>query len=384
LSIFGDLQDLSLADIIEIIAGSQKTGILYVNADEGRSTIVFKNGFVVSASKPDLAIRLGQLLLRENQISEIELEMCLKEQQQTSRPLGEILLERSLVTRDQLQSLMKHQVMETVNEIVNLTEGSFSFQTHDQLPPDHIAFEAQHLLMDVAFLQDTTGHKREAIEEGSFSPQNLIAGMDDDVSFEERGEKHGQSSLVSLVLELAEELARPKDSTEVSLLVLRLASECFDRCLFFVAKADCLVGCGGFGFSLQVENQQTSAERIVIPLREASIFRMVYETKRVYRGTLLEGAWGRDLIARHSPRLPNEVIVLPIVCQDDVIAILYGDNGVGQADIPSAELLEIFLLQAGMALENNRLRDKLLQLTTAINLPIRSLRMGAYQARRPV
>ena len=37
--------------------------------------------------------------------------------------------------------------------------------------------------------------------------QNLIAGMDDDVSFEERGEKHGQSSLVPLVLELAEELA---------------------------------------------------------------------------------------------------------------------------------------------------------------------------------
>jgi hypothetical protein len=373
LSIFGDLQDLSLADIIQIIAGSQKTGILYVNADEGRSTIVFKNGFVVSASKPDLAIRLGQLLLRENQISEIELEMCLKEQQQTSRPLGEILLERSLVTRDQLQGLMKHQVMETVNEIVNLTEGSFSFQSHDQLPPDQIAFEAQHLLLDVAFLQDSAGHKREAVDEGPFFPQNLIAGMDADMSFEEPGKKNnGQNSLIPLVRELAEELARPKDSTEVSLLVLRLASECFDRCLFFVAKADCLVGCGGFGFSLQPESQQTSTERIVIPLREASIFRMVYETKKVYRGTLLEGAWGRDLIARHSPRLPNEVIVLPIVCQDDVIAILYGDNGVGQGDIPSAELLEIFLLQAGMALENGRLRDKLLQLTTAINLPIRS------------
>ena len=372
MSIFGDLQDLSLADIIQIIAGSQKSGILYVNADEGRSSIVFKNGFVVSASKPDLAIRLGQLLLRENQISEIELEMCLKEQQQTGRPLGEILLVRSLVTRDQLQSLMKHQVMETVNEIVNLTEGSFSFQAHDQLPPDHIAFEAQHLLLDVAFLQDTTGHKRQVDEEGSFFPQNLIAGMDANVSFDEHGKKDGQNSLVPLLRELAEELARPKDSTEVSLLILRLASECFDRCLFFVSKADCLVGCGGFGFSLQAESQQTSAERIVIPLREASIFRMVYETKRVYRGTLLEGAWGRDLIARHSPRLPNEVIVLPIVCQDDVIAILYGDNGVGQGDIPSAELLEIFLLQAGMALENSRLRDKLLQLTIPISLPIRS------------
>jgi hypothetical protein len=372
LSIFGDLQDLSLADIIQIIAGSQKTGVLYINADEGRSTIIFKNGFVVSASKPDLAIRLGQLLLRENQISEIELEMCLKEQQQSGKPLGEILLERSLVVRDQLQGLMKLQVMETVNEIVNLTEGSFSFQALDQLPPDQIAFDAQHLLLDVAFLQDTTARKREVVEEGSFSPQNLIAGMDDNVTFEEHGEKDSQTSLIPLARELAEELARPKDSTEVSLLVLRLAAECFDRCLFFVVRADSLVGCGGFGFTLQPESQPSSPERIVIPLRESSIFRMVYEGRKVYRGALLEGMWGRDLIARHSRRLPNEVIVLPIVCQDEVIAILYGDNGVGQRDIPSADLLEIFLLQAGMALENGRLRDKLFQLTTTPNLPLPS------------
>lgn len=372
MSIFGDLQDLSLADIIQIIAGSQKTGVLYVNADEGRSTIVFKNGFVVSASKPDLAIRLGQLLRRENQISEIELEMCLKEQQQTGKPLGEILLERLLVTRDQLQGLMKLQVMETVNEIVNLSEGSFSFQANAQLPPDHIAFDAQHLLLDVAFLQDTTGHKRESSDRGSFSPQNLIAGMDEESAFEERGEKDSRSALIPLVCELAEELARPKDSTEVSLLVLRLAAECFDRCLFFVAKADYLVGCGGFGFVLQPEAQQSPTDRIIVPLREASIFRMVYEEKRIFRGALLEGAWGRDLIAQLSPRLPNEVIVLPIVCQQEVIAVLYGDNGVGQGDLPSSELLQIFLFQAGMALENGRLRDKLFQLTTAASLPVRS------------
>jgi hypothetical protein len=370
LSIFGDLQDLSLADIIQIIAGSQKTGVLYVNADEGRSTIVFKNGFVVSASKPDLGNRLGQLLRRENQISENELEMCLKEQQQTGRPLGEILLEQLLVTRDQLQGLMKLQVMDTVNEIVNLTEGSFSFQANAQLPPDQIAFDAQHLLLDVAFLQDTKGSRRQAVDAGTFSPQNLLAGIDDEVPFEEGAEKDGQGALIPLVRELAEELARPNDSTEVSLLVLRLAAECFDRCLFFVARGDCLVGCGGFGFAWQSETQPSSTTRIVIPLREASLFRMVYESKRVYRGTLLEGAWGRDLIAKHSHRLPNEVIVLPIVCQGDVIAILYGDNGVGQADIPSSDLLQIFLLQAGMALENSRLRDKLIQLTAAANLPL--------------
>ncbi|MCI0422720.1 MAG: DUF4388 domain-containing protein [Acidobacteria bacterium] len=372
MSIFGNLQELSLADIIQIIAGSQKTGVLYVNTDEGRSTIVFKNGFVVSASKPDLAIRLGQLLRRENQISEIELEMCLKDQQQTGKPLGEILLERLLVSRDQLQGLMKLQVMETVNEIVNLDEGSFSFHANAQLPPDHIAFDAQHLLLDVAFLQDTSGPKKAAAEGGSFSPQNLIAGLDDEAPFEssERGEQDLSTGSIHLLRELAEELARPKESTEVSLLVMRLAAECFDRCLFFVVREDSLVTCGGFGFALQADTQQSHPERLVVPLRGSSIFKIVYESKKVYRGTLLEGAWGRDLIARLSPRLPNEVLVLPIVCQEEVIALLYGDNGIGQGDIPSSDLLQILLLQAGMALENSRLRDKLYQLTAAASLPV--------------
>jgi hypothetical protein len=99
LSIFGDLQDLSLADIIQIIAGSQKTGVLYVNADEGRSTIVFKNGFVVSASKPDwLSVELAS---REPD-SELELEMCLKVQQQTGGPSARYV-ERLLVTHDRLR-----------------------------------------------------------------------------------------------------------------------------------------------------------------------------------------------------------------------------------------------------------------------------------------
>ena len=140
-----------------------------------------------------------------------------------------------------------------------------------------------------------------------------------------------------------------------------------------LAKADCLVGCGGFGFSRQAETQHASSERTIIPLRESSIFRMVYESKKAYRGALLEGAWGHDLISKLSARLPNEVIVLPIICQEEVIALLYGDNGVGQRDIPSSDLLQVFLLQAGMALENSRLRDKLFQLATATQLSNSSL-----------
>lgn len=367
MSIFGSLQDLSLADIIQIIAGSQKTGVLYINSNEGRSTIAFKNGFVVSASKPDLAHRLGQLLRKQNEISEIELEVCLKEQQQTGKPLGEILLERLLVTRDQLRATMRQQVMETVNEIVNLEEGSFSFHSGTQLPPDQIAFDPQHLLLDVAFLQDTSSHRKNTVEKDSFSPEKLIAGMEDETALRPSDTvgRDVDTETVNLLRELAEELARPKESTEVSLLTLRLAAEYFDRCLFLVKAGEAFMICGGFGFSFQHDSLHADQKQpIVVPLQAASIFKIAYETRRAYRGPLLEGTWGRDLIESLSPRLPNEVVVLPIVCQDEVIALLYGDNAEGQQHLSSMDLLEVLLLQAGMALENTRLRDKLIQLTT--------------------
>ena len=368
MSIFGSLQDLSLADIIQAIAGSQKTGMLYVNSNEGRSAVAFKNGFVVSASKPDLGNRLGQLLMKQYQVSDLELDTCLKEQHQTGKPLGEILLDRFLVTREQLQATMRQQVMDTVNEIVNLEEGSFSFHAETDIPPDQISLDPQHLLLDVAFLQDSkTVTKGSAIESDSFFPGKLIAGMEDELepsSMTNRG-SGGDFRLVRLLRELAEELASPHETTEVSLLILRLAAEYFDRCLFLVKTEEAFMVCGGFGFAFHREPSRGVADqRILVPLSAASIFKIVSEGRQSYQGPLLEGTWGQDLIERVSDRLPHEVAVLPIISQSEVIALLYGDNGEGQEHLGSMDLLEILLLQAGMALENSSLRAKLLKLTT--------------------
>ena len=84
---------------------------------------------------------------------------------------------------------------------------------------------------------------------------------------------------------------------------------------------------------------------------------------QAYRGELLDGEWGKELVLKLSGRLPHEVMVFPIICQGRVIALLYGDNGESQRRLGSPEILEILLLQAGMALENGILRDRLLQLT---------------------
>lgn len=364
MSIIGDLQDIPLADLIQLLANSQRTGILYINTNEGRSAIVFKNGFVVSASKPNLENRLGQILKKQNDISELELEMCLKEQAQDRRPLGEILLDRLLVTPDQLRAIMRQQVVETVNEIVNQTEGSFSFHSESHLPSDLVNFDTQHLLLDVAYLQDTYGKSYATRAEELFLPQRLV-GENEEESWAspEKPPEYSSYPALRLLRELSEELARPRESTEVSLLVLRLAAEFFDRCIFFVVSNDYFIACGGFGFPFKMERGHIVQPRVEIPTKATSVLKIVYEAMQAYRGELLDGEWGKELMVRLSGRLPHEIMVFPIICQGKVIALLYGDNGESQRRLGSPELLEVLLLQAGMALENSILRERLLQLT---------------------
>ncbi len=370
MSIIGSLEDLSLADIFQVLAGSQKTGVLYVNTVDGRSSIAFKNGYVISASRPDLSHRLGQMLLKQDLLSRMDLEICLTEQSQTGLPLGEIVLKRKLISPENLRAVMRQQVVETLNDIVNLEEGSFSFQTDAVLPSDLVLLDPQHVLLDVAYLQDTQKAGILPKPEEPFSPLRLISEIESAelVPMLERGESPEDLRCVKLLREIAQELARPSESTEVSLLVLRLASEFFDRSLFLVLSDDALIACGGFGFPLQARPNGPEPYQVSVPLHDTSIFKSVYETMQPYRGELLEGEWGKGLIGSITRRLPNEVVVLPIISQGEVIALVYGDNGDSQQWVRPTDLLEVFLFQAGMALENSTLRNKLLQLTTSPDL----------------
>lgn len=265
---------------------------------------------------------------------------------------------------------MRQQVVETLNDIVNLEEGSFSFQTEAVLPSDLVLLDPQHVLLDVAYLQDTQKAGILPKPEELFSPLRLISEIESDelVPMLERGESPEDLRCVKLLREIAQELARPSESTEVSLLVLRLASEFFDRSLFLVLSDDALIACGGFGFSLRARPNGPEPYKVSVPLHDTSIFKSVYETMQPYRGELLEGKWGKGLIGSITRRLPNEVVVLPIISQGEVIALVYGDNGDSQQRVRPTDLLEVFLFQAGMALENSTLRNKLLQLTTSPDL----------------
>ena len=54
-------------------------------------------------------IRLGQLLIQERLISEVELNRVLEEQRNSNKRLGELLLEEKLVPQEKLQKVVEKQ-----------------------------------------------------------------------------------------------------------------------------------------------------------------------------------------------------------------------------------------------------------------------------------
>ena len=152
-----------------------------------------------------------------------------------------------------------------------------------------------------------------------------------------------------------EELSRPQDAHQVSLLVMKAAREFFERAVLFVVKDGELRGLGGFG--PDGDGVALKARDLAIPLAEPSAFEGVVAGTRPYRGPLSKDDWARLGSTLGRVRSPA-VALLPLVAQRETIAVLLGDNPTTGADFRRLETLEVFISQAGVALENASFRRR--------------------------
>jgi CheY-like chemotaxis protein len=154
-------------------------------------------------------------------------------------------------------------------------------------------------------------------------------------------------------------LSTPAEASHIARLVLDAAREFFERGLLFVVKDEQARGVTGFGPTPAEEGLPLLARALSIPLGEPSVFRQVVETGRPFRGALPEGQWADAVLGRIGRFQSAEVAVLPLVTHRETIALLFGDNpGSGRAS-RRLDSLEVFVNQAGIALENVFLQKKI-------------------------
>ena len=125
----GDLEHLPIVDVIQLMNSTRKSGVLTVKGRKGESQLVFKDGFIVSASHLNNSVRIGQVYVDKKMISPAQLEQGMQKQQldgDERRPLAITLIEMGILSEDDAYQGLQHLIEMTVVEILTWKRGKFT------------------------------------------------------------------------------------------------------------------------------------------------------------------------------------------------------------------------------------------------------------------
>jgi hypothetical protein len=88
----------------------------------------------------------------------------------------------------------------------------------------------------------------------------------------------------------------------------------------------------------------------------------VIKEKRSRIGTFSNDAWDTYLVREMGGIEPHEFFLVPLISNGKVAAVLYGDTLPERKAIPAISGLEIFVHQAGLAMEKALLERRIMEL----------------------
>jgi tetratricopeptide (TPR) repeat protein len=153
MAIKGNLKEASLPDVLQLLAMGQKTGCLSLTDRSNFGYIYFDRGRITYASIVNRRDRLGDLLVKNGLIQSTALMEAVDEQaRDPSSRLGEILIRRGAITREQLQQYIRIQIEEAVYYLFTWTQGTFQFEA-EQRPEEgamRVSINPENLLLEGA------------------------------------------------------------------------------------------------------------------------------------------------------------------------------------------------------------------------------------------
>lgn len=193
MSLVGNLEDLGLGEILQIVSLSRKTGVLSLSSRGREGTVIFRQGQVVRASSTTYQQSLGEVLIQKGVIDLAVLRKALALQQEEGfrDRLGVLLIKNFGVSREIIEEVVRAQIENVVFTLFAWIEGSFEFavqehiETVDGTRMDPLQFmldqglNPQFLAMEGSRLLD---EKRHAAEMGYAATEDHI--RDDSIDFD--------------------------------------------------------------------------------------------------------------------------------------------------------------------------------------------------------
>ncbi len=153
MAIKGSLKEASLADVCQLLALGHKTGCLSV-ADRSRfGQIYFDRGRITYARIVNRRDRLGDLLVRDGEIAQEQLdEVLLQQSREPDKRVGELLVEQRVISAADLTRYIRLQIEEAIYHLFTWSRGNFFFEVDERPDPSDVvvSINPESLLLEAA------------------------------------------------------------------------------------------------------------------------------------------------------------------------------------------------------------------------------------------
>src|SRR2546426_3189727 len=160
MSLVGSLEDLGLADILQIVSLSRKSGMLMLRSESGDGRIMLRDGLVQGAAIKGEPEDLRALLLAQGCVDAQAFDRARSLAGSESIALDEALQRECDLPPDRLTSVRREHVERSVLRMFGWRTGEFSFEIRDELSSDDrelllpSGLNSQYLAMEATRLGD--------------------------------------------------------------------------------------------------------------------------------------------------------------------------------------------------------------------------------------
>ncbi len=225
MSLVGNLEDLSLGDIMQIISLSQKSGLLVLKSDQGSGQIVFSAGLVHAAHLTGVEAPnddLRGLLVGHGILDAAGFDTYVERAVELGLSVEETLSREVELDSERINSLLKESVESAVIEMFSWSSGDFSFDvpSETEFASSPLVLEtginAQYLAMEGMRVLDEGGRAGEPVAEGQ--PADPIDARQEDPAVAPPSDlepAESQAAANVLVAKVLESDARPAVAAQV-------------------------------------------------------------------------------------------------------------------------------------------------------------------------
>jgi len=176
MGITGNLKTMQLAELLQWLSQSKKTGTLVIDDDSVEKKIFFREGRVISSASSNPQEYLGQFLVSRGHITNEELTGAIQMQEKTRMLLGKILVSIGAIEEKEVHRLLQLKAEESIFDLFTWEEGSFEF-LDGELPEMEmipISLDVTGLVMEGARRVDEWNRIRSVVPSADAIPVTLV------------------------------------------------------------------------------------------------------------------------------------------------------------------------------------------------------------------